>query len=133
MIDKIELETALLRPLETGTVPATTAPVVIRDYFKKSPKVKFATIWDEFKSRFFDKIENPMAEVTYRKYKLLRISALPSISLSKELQPEVLPASCRLIDWLAFPLRPRTGRSRKGSAGSPIKKPALCSMSIIAG
>jgi hypothetical protein len=75
MLDQLDLKTILLQPVETAIVPATTAPVKIRDCFKKNSKVKFATVWDEFKSRFFDKTENAMAEVTYRKYKLLRISA----------------------------------------------------------
>jgi hypothetical protein len=75
MTEQSDLKTDLLQPLETAVVPATTAPVLIRDYFKKNARVKFATIWAEFKSRFFDKTENPMAATTYRKHKLLRISA----------------------------------------------------------
>jgi hypothetical protein len=74
MPDLLDLKSTLLQPLETAVVPATTTPVVIRDFFKKNSTVKFATIWDEFKSRFFDKTENPMTEVTYRKYRLLHIS-----------------------------------------------------------
>jgi hypothetical protein len=74
MPDAPDPKTSLLQPLETAVIPATTAPVAIRDYFKKNTKVKIASIWSEFKSRFFDKTEKPMAEVTYRKYKLLRIS-----------------------------------------------------------
>ncbi len=74
MPDKPELKTPILQPLETAVVPATTKPLVIRDCLN-NPKVKFATIFGEFKARFFDKTESPMAEVTYRKYKLLRISA----------------------------------------------------------
>jgi hypothetical protein len=70
-----DLKTALLEPLATAVVPASTAPVVIRDYFKKNTSVLFSTIFSEFKNRFFDKTEKPMAAVTYRKYKLLRISA----------------------------------------------------------
>ena len=66
---------ALLEPLETAVVPASTTPALIRDYFKKNSTVRFATIWSEFKNRFFDKKEKPGPEVTYRKYKLLRISA----------------------------------------------------------
>jgi len=75
MPDPIDPKGALLQPLETAVVPAIPSPVVIRDWVKKNLNVKFATIWAEFQSRFFDKTENPMAEVTYRKYKLLRISA----------------------------------------------------------
>jgi hypothetical protein len=67
-------KTALLEPLETAVVPATTAPLVIRDYFSKHPQAKFATICSEFKHRFFDKTEKPIAETTYRKYRLLRIA-----------------------------------------------------------
>lgn len=65
---------ALLEPLETAVVPATLTPVVVRDFFNKNSGVKFAAIWNEFKSRFFDKTENPIPELTYRKYKLLRIA-----------------------------------------------------------
>ncbi len=70
----VDHETVLLEPLETAVVPGTTKPLVIRDYFKGSSRVKFATIFGEFKSRFFDKTEGPIPEVTYRKYKLLRIA-----------------------------------------------------------
>jgi len=65
---------ALLEPLATAVVPASTAPVVIRDCFTKNTTVRLSTIFAEFKNRFFDKTEKPMAEMTYRKYKLLRIS-----------------------------------------------------------
>jgi len=74
MLDEPDLKTPLLQPLETALVPATTTPLVIRDFFKKNHAVKFATIFGEFKSRFFDKTENPVPETTYHKYKLLRLS-----------------------------------------------------------
>jgi hypothetical protein len=70
-----DLKTALLEPLETTVVPANTAPFVIRDCFTKNTSVRISNIFAEFKTRFFDKTENPMAEAAYRKYKLLRISA----------------------------------------------------------
>jgi hypothetical protein len=75
MPDQTDLNTALLEPLETAVVPATQTPLVIRDYFKQYSGVKFATVWAEFKSRYFDKTEDPTGEMTYRKYKLKRISA----------------------------------------------------------
>ena len=75
MSDQPVLKTPLLQPLETAVVPATTAPLVIRDFFKKNSGVKIATLFGDFKSRFFDKTEKPAPETTYRKYKLLRISA----------------------------------------------------------
>jgi hypothetical protein len=68
-------QNALLQPVETAVVAATALPLAIKDYFNKNPRIKIATIFGEFKSRFFDKTEKPLAEVTYRKYKLLRISA----------------------------------------------------------
>jgi hypothetical protein len=72
--DALDLKSPLLQPVETAVVPATTTPVVIRELFKKNSNVKLATIYDEFKRRFFDKTEKPATEATYRKYKLLRIS-----------------------------------------------------------
>ena len=67
--------TALLEPSATTVVPASTAPVVIRDFFTKNTSVRLSTIFAEFKKRFFDKTENAMAETIYRKYILLHISA----------------------------------------------------------
>jgi hypothetical protein len=75
MPDQIVAKGALLEPLETAVVPASTAPGVIRDYFKKNTRVRFSTIFSEFKNRFFDKTEKPVPEVKYRKYKLLQIAA----------------------------------------------------------
>jgi hypothetical protein len=75
MTDQNDVKSSLLQPLDTSVVSATTTPFTIRDYFKRIPGVKFSTIWDEFKRRFFDKTESPNAEVTYQKYKLLHVSA----------------------------------------------------------
>jgi hypothetical protein len=75
MTEQIESKMVLLAPLATAVVPAGAAPAVIRDYFKNNTRVRFSTIFAEFKSRFFDKTENPAPETTYRKYKLLQISA----------------------------------------------------------
>ena len=75
MPDPIESKKALLEPLGTAVVPASAAPVLIGDCFKKNTRIRFSTIFSEFKSRFFDKTEPWTPEVTYRKYKLLRISA----------------------------------------------------------
>jgi hypothetical protein len=75
MLDLANVETTLLQPLGTAVIPAARTPAVISDFFKRNTGVKFATIFGEFKGRFFDKTERPMAEVTYRKYKLMSISA----------------------------------------------------------
>ncbi len=74
MLDQLDVKTALLEALETALVPATTVPVIIRDYFKKNTGVRISAIFAEFKNRFFDKTESPALEVAYRKYKLLCIS-----------------------------------------------------------
>jgi hypothetical protein len=75
MTAQIDLKSSLLEPVATAVVPASTAPVVIRNYFKQNSSLIVSTIFAEFKKRFFDKTEAPMSEATYRKYKLLRISA----------------------------------------------------------
>src|SRR5271156_3658224 len=75
MTAQIDLKSSLLEPVATTVVPASTAPVVIRDYFKKNAGPMVSTIFAEFKKRFFDKTEAPMVETTYHKFKLLRISA----------------------------------------------------------
>jgi hypothetical protein len=75
MPDQIGPKKILLEPLETAVVPAGMAPVIIRDYFKNNTRVRFSTIFSEFKNRFFDKTEKPAAEAAYRKYKLLQIAA----------------------------------------------------------
>ena len=75
MPEQNEPKKVLLEPLATTVAPATTAPAVIRDYFKSNTRVRFSTIFADFKSRFFGKTENPVPEITYRKYKLLQISA----------------------------------------------------------
>jgi hypothetical protein len=74
MMSQLEVGTALLQPLETAGAPATMAPVVAQDYFKKNTSVQFSTVFAEFKRRFFDKTERPVAAVVYRKHKLLGIA-----------------------------------------------------------
>jgi hypothetical protein len=71
MKDQITLKTPLLVPLQSDVVPATTAPVIIRDFFKMNSGVRISTMFFEFKNRFFDKTEWPAAEVTYCNYSLL--------------------------------------------------------------
>jgi len=75
MIDQLDRRTALLEPLETALVPASTEPILIRNYFKQNTVVQFSTVFAEFKNRFFDKTEGSSAELAYRKYKLLCTSA----------------------------------------------------------
>jgi hypothetical protein len=75
MMDQLDVKTHLLEPLETAIVPSSTPPLIIRDLFEKNTQVRFSTVFAEFKRRFFDKTENPVAEATYRKFKLLQMSA----------------------------------------------------------
>lgn len=86
MTDLVTLKEPLLEAVDTMVIPATTAPVVVRDVFKKNSKIKIATVWNEFKSRFFDKTEPPAPEMIYRKYKLMRIS--PDAPIISELGGE---------------------------------------------
>jgi hypothetical protein len=75
MPDAPDSSKPLLQPCETVVVPATTTPLGIRDYFKETPTIKFTSVFGEFKARFFSKTENPIPQMTYRKYKLQRIAA----------------------------------------------------------
>jgi hypothetical protein len=74
MFDNTHLATALLEPLETTVVAGSAAPAAIRDFFKSGNGVRFSSIFGEFKSRFFDKIEKARPDVAYRKYRLLSIA-----------------------------------------------------------
>lgn len=85
------------------------APFAIRDAFKKSDDVMFSTIWDDFKKRFFDKIENPCGEVSYRKYKLLQIA--PDGPIIAELGGEAKVAG---TIYAAVSLFKRQGRGQAG-------------------
>jgi hypothetical protein len=75
MSDMPDPKTALLESLGTVVIPANPKPLAIRGYLTDNPKVKIASVLSEFKSRFFDLVQQATAEATYRKYRLLRISA----------------------------------------------------------
>jgi hypothetical protein len=75
MTELLDVKAGLLEALETAVAPAHPGPVIIRDLFKKNARVRFSTIFAEFKNRFFDKTERPAAEAAYRQYKLPTISA----------------------------------------------------------
>jgi hypothetical protein len=66
--------TPLLEPIDAVTLPASSEPFVVRDRFEKSPSITFATVWTEFKKRFYGLVERPLSPITLRKYKLLRIA-----------------------------------------------------------
>jgi hypothetical protein len=74
MLEQNEQKTNLLQPVDTTMVGATSAPFAVRENFKASSGVKFSTIWNEFKRRFFGKVEQPVGEVRLRKYKLVTIA-----------------------------------------------------------
>ena len=66
---------SLLAPYLDGVlVPETTAPFIVRNQFKPAAGVKFATIWEDFRTHFFGKIENPRPAVMVRKYHLLEFA-----------------------------------------------------------
>ncbi|HXQ80636.1 MAG TPA: hypothetical protein VN775_04950 [Opitutaceae bacterium] len=67
-------QTRLLEAVATATIPANPEPFVIRERFEKPEGIKFATVWNEFKRRFYGKTEGPLPETALRKYKLQRIA-----------------------------------------------------------
>jgi hypothetical protein len=72
--DQPEKKTPILEDAGTATLPARAEPLVVRDRFERAPGVVFATIWSEFKVRFYGKTEAPEAEFQIRKDKLPSIS-----------------------------------------------------------
>lgn len=70
MTNQPNLQGPLTEPLDEVTVPATTEPFTVKQQFKNSEVVKFATVWDDFRTHFFGKVEQPQPAVTIRKYKL---------------------------------------------------------------
>ena len=64
----------LLEAVATVTVPARTEPFVVRDRFEKPAGIAVSTLWNEFKKRFYGKIDPPGPALTLRKFKLLRIA-----------------------------------------------------------
>jgi len=71
MTDQPNLKTPLLQPQEDVLVPAGAEPFVVRNQFKTASGVRFATVWDDFKTHFWGKVEDPRPEMRVRKYKLL--------------------------------------------------------------
>jgi len=64
----------LLEAVATATVAARTEPFPVRDRFERPAGITFATVWNEFKRRFYGKTEGPLAETVLQKYRLLRIA-----------------------------------------------------------
>ena len=71
MSDQPNLKSPLTQTLEAAPVPAAGEPFVVRNQFKTAAGVRFATVWDDFKTHFWTKIEPPRPALTIRKYKLL--------------------------------------------------------------
>lgn len=64
----------LLQPAETLALPASDQVFPVKEGFEKAPRVRFSTIWNEFKKRFYGKVEQPHAAFTLQKYRLLAIA-----------------------------------------------------------
>ena len=69
--DPLALKTPVTQFVADVRLPATTIPLVVRDQFKPPTRIKYATVWDDFKTRFFGKSEALRPELTLRKFKLL--------------------------------------------------------------
>jgi hypothetical protein len=74
MPDQPTTKTTLLEAIATATIPATREAFVVRDRFEKPAGIRFATVWSEFKKRFYGKTEDPRPETVLRKYKLLAVA-----------------------------------------------------------
>jgi len=72
--DQPEEKAAILEAVETAVVPASAELFAVRERFEGAAGVKFATVWNEFKRRFYGKTEGLQAQTTIRKYKLLAIA-----------------------------------------------------------
>lgn len=64
----------LLEAVGLVAIPDMRDRFVIRDRFEMPSGVRFSTIWQEFKKRFYGKIEGPLAEIRLCKYRLLTIA-----------------------------------------------------------
>lgn len=61
----------VLEALEDVVVPADTAPFIIKDQFKKGGALRISMVWEEFRRRYFGKVEQPGQPIRLRKYRLL--------------------------------------------------------------
>jgi len=99
----------LLEAVDTATVPAFAQPFVVRDQFERPAGVKFSTVWNEFKKRFYGKVEGPSPEARMRKYRLLAIA--PDAPIIAELGGEaVVETTVSAAFWLI-------GRQGRGQPG----------------
>jgi len=64
----------LLEPVEIAALPARTEPFDIRESFDKPVGIRFSDVWNEFKKRFYGKVEAPHPELRLQKHRLLRIA-----------------------------------------------------------
>jgi hypothetical protein len=109
MPEKPDSKTILLQALDTATIPATAEPFAVRESFEAHAGVRFSTVWNEFKKRFYGKTEAPAAEVRVRKYRLLAIA--PDGPIIAELGGE---AAVESTVSAAYWLIRRQGRGEQG-------------------
>jgi hypothetical protein len=99
----------LLEAVDTATIPASAQPFAVRDQFERPAGVKFSTVWNEFKKRFYGKVEGPSPEARMRKYRLLAIT--PDAPIIAELGGEaVVETTVSAAFWLV-------GRQGRGQPG----------------
>jgi hypothetical protein len=67
-------KTPLLEAVATVEIPAVAEPFAVRDRFERPAGVKFSSVWNEFKRRFYGKVEGPAAAFRMRKFRLLAIA-----------------------------------------------------------
>jgi hypothetical protein len=109
MPDRPTTKTTLLEAVATTTIPANPEAFVIRDRFEKPAGIRFATVWTEFKKRFYGKTEGPRPEAVLRKYKLLTVA--PDAPIIAELGGE---SKVEASISAAYSLMERQGRGEEG-------------------
>jgi hypothetical protein len=109
MPEKPESSQRLLEAVDSATIPASAKPFAVRERFERPVGVKFSTVWNEFKKRFYGKVEAPSAETLMRKYRLLAIA--PDAPIIAELGGA---AVAETTVSAAFWLIERQGRGQPG-------------------
>jgi hypothetical protein len=74
MTEPAKLPPVLLEPLDTALVRGTSAPFVVREQFTNASGVTFSAVWNEFKKRFFSKVEKASGDTRLRRYRLITIA-----------------------------------------------------------
>jgi hypothetical protein len=99
----------LLEAVDTVTVAVSPGPFVVREQFERPTGIRFATVWNEFKKRFYGKTEDRQAILSFRKYRLLALA--PDGPIIAEMGGE---AAAETTTAAAFALLRLQGKGEEG-------------------